>query len=152
MAEGPSLLSASALRKSQTGRSKETNASSRSRVVTRPRMCGPVLLPQAIDPFCSLQHGQRTNRPLPQTPIMHSLHLAVRVVSPRHGVQTSPCTTTLQADHQMLANIDGSHSLAGVQRSHPKEVVPPNSRRSPPPLRRRPPSSLTGVCALQFRK
>ncbi|KAN0135751.1 hypothetical protein V8E53_006642 [Lactarius tabidus] len=36
MVEDSSLLSASALRKSQTGRSKETNASSGSRVVTRP--------------------------------------------------------------------------------------------------------------------
>ncbi|KAI9460921.1 hypothetical protein BJY52DRAFT_238947 [Lactarius psammicola] len=36
MAEGPSILSASTLHNSQTVRSKETNTSSRSRVVTRP--------------------------------------------------------------------------------------------------------------------
>jgi hypothetical protein len=88
MVEDSSLLSASALRKSQTGRSKETNASSGSRVVTRPRMCGPVLLPQAIDIFvyCSMGKGRTAlSHRLPScTPLTWRFAWPVRGTAVRH--------------------------------------------------------------------
>ena len=123
--------------------------------MTRPRMLSDLARPFSASDrsFCLLQHGQRTNRPLPQT-LMRPLHRAARAVYQRHDVLTSLRPTTPQPDHRGAANIAGSHSPAGVHHSHPtcpaEVLLPLHSRRSRPPSRRPFPGFLTMAFALPY--
>jgi hypothetical protein len=115
--------SASNSSKSQTVRGKQANnASSRSKVVTRPRT---LLLPLApfwrtADCACATQPGRKTSPPRRQTLISNSHLWAARMACPMRVVRT--CRKTPRQDQ--AANTAGSRSLAAVQHCRRNCSVP----------------------------
>ena len=120
--------------KSQTARGKQVNnASTRSKVVTRPRTLLLSFCPPSAERLilCAPQPGRKTSPRRPRTLISNSLHLwAARMACPMRVVRT--CRKT--PPRGRAANNVGSRSLAAGQRCyHRKCSVPSLLWRGGPP-------------------